>query len=83
MRVPGRRGGTKACIAASRSVRFAQKFGVEDALRAEVKAWLRALRAVCEDRAPWPASRMPTELHRSCMTLPAIVSRGPEDTCHK
>ncbi len=74
--VPGRRGATKACIAASRSVRIAQKLGVEGALRADLKAWLRALRAVSEDRAPWPASTIPAELHRACMTLPAI--RGHE-----
>jgi hypothetical protein len=71
---PARRGATRASIAVSRSVSVVQAAGLNRALRAEVKAWLEALCAVIEDRAPWPDGSMSAELHRSCMSLPQAAT---------
>jgi hypothetical protein len=78
--LPGRRGAMKARIAVSQPVRVSQKFVVEHALQADLKSWLEVLRAVCEDRAPWPAGTMPVELHRGCMSPPDTSSHQPVST---
>jgi uncharacterized protein YndB with AHSA1/START domain len=71
---PARRGATRASIAISQSISPVQAADLKRAMRAGVNAWLGALRAAIENRAPWPSGSMPAELHQSCMSLPRVTN---------
>ena len=69
---PGRRGTTKASVEFSDIVLRHRKIYHEEARRTEAKAWLSALRAVIEGRAPWPKAQMPPDLRQKCLARPQM-----------
>lgn len=58
--------GTRATIVARRVVWRGSKGETTDYLRAQLKTWLRELRAVAEGSTPWPAAGMPPGLQEAC-----------------
>jgi hypothetical protein len=66
---PARRGAVLE-IAAAATVERPARIHAEADLRADVRAWLAALRAAADGRRPWPGERMPDALRQACLADP-------------